>query len=117
MARPRTIDRETRNRAAMHIRRAYPNGLNIGELASRLNVNPSTLRTGGYLQMLLAEHKDLYRDRGRLYNDGERTAILLSLRAARVNGETEWALELQRRWDELQAPSRCQTSLRLEEDL
>ncbi len=111
MPQPRTITRATLNQAAKLVRRAHPQGLSVGELASALNVNPSTLRTGGYLEQLLHEHPDLYRDRGRIFNDGERTQILASLRAAREAKEEVWAMELQARWDALRTAPRGQTTL------
>jgi len=108
---PRTITRTTIARAARLVRLSHPAGMSVGELASALNVNPSTLRTGGYIDMLLHEHPDLFRVRGRIYNDGERTAILLSMKAAVEQGELEWAAELRARWDVLHRPPTGQTTL------
>jgi hypothetical protein len=112
----RTITRSKIDRAAELIRHAHPAGLSRGALALALQVNPSTWRTGGYEEELLAAHPDICRDRGHLFNDGDRTAILLSLRAAEASGDAEWARELRARWDSLRTAPRGQTTLDVEEE-
>lgn len=113
---PKAIGRTKLNEAAALIRRSYPHGIDRGALTLELDVNPSTWRTGGYEDRLRALHPDLYVERGRWYNDGERTAILVSLRAAEARGERAWARELRQKWDDLREVPRGQTTLEVEEE-
>lgn len=109
--RRRTVTTATLDMAATLIRQSWPEGITRGELAERLKVNVSTWRTSGYEGQLVARHPDLYVERGRLYNDGDRTAILVSLKAAIARGEVEWAEELRGKWDALRDAPRGQSTL------
>jgi hypothetical protein len=90
---------------AREIRQAYPDGIDRAVLALRHGVSPATWRTHGFEEALYAVAPDIYRvPRTTVYhNDPERTVVLATLHWAVDHGETERAIELRQRWDELRS--------------